>query len=221
VKRAVIFGAADFAEVAKVYLDADSPYTVCAFAVHERYIGDRTTLLGLPVVPFERLGESHPPEEYEVFVAVGFSNVNRTRTALVAEVQSKGYRLLTYVSSRASHVGHFTIGANSFVLENNVIQPFVSIGDNTIVWSGNVLGHHSTIGNNCFLASQIVISGRCTIGDGAFIGVGATVRHGITVAPQCVIGAGALILEDTEPRSVYGAKGTEAAKVTSERLRSL
>jgi carbonic anhydrase/acetyltransferase-like protein (isoleucine patch superfamily) len=136
-------------------------------------------------------------------------------------VKSKGYCLLTYVSSRASHVGHFTIGANSFVLENNVIQPFVSIGDNTIVWSGNILGHHSTIGNNCFLASSIVISGRCTIGDGAFIGVGATVRHGITVAPECVIGAGALILKDTGPRGVYGAKGTEPAKVTSDRLRRL
>ena len=220
-KRAVIFGATDFAEVAKVYLDADSPYTVCAFTVHERYIGDRTTLLGLPVVAFERLVESHPPQEYEVFVAVGFSNVNRNRTELVAEVKSKGYRLLTYVSSRATHVGHFTIGANSFVLENNVIQPFVSIGENTILWSGNIIGHHSTIGNNCFLASHIVISGRCTIGDGAFIGVSATIRHGITVAPECVIGAGALILKNTEPRSVYGAKGTEPARVPSERLRRL
>ncbi len=220
-KRAVIFGATDFAEVAKVYLDADSPYTVCAFTVNERFIGDRTTILGLPVVPFERLVESHPPDEYEMFVAVGFSKVNRTRTRLVAEVKSAGYHLLTYVSSRASHVGHFTIGANSFVFENNVIQPFVSIGDNTIVWSGNVLGHHSAIGNNCFLASQIVISGRCNIGDGSFIGVGATIRHGVTVAPECVIGAGALILGDTKPRGIYRVKGAPQARLKSDQLRAL
>ena len=219
-RRAVIVGATDFAEVAKVYLDADSPYTVCAFAVHERFIGERKTLLGLPVVPFERLVESHPPGEYEAFVAIGFSKVNRIRTELVAEATAKGYRLLTYVSTRASHLGHFTIGANSFVFEGNVIQPFVSIGDNTIVWSGNVLGHHSTIGDNCFLASNIVISGRCTIGDGSFIGVGATIRHGVTVGPGCVIGAGALILEDTEPRGIYKAAGTPRARLTSDRFRT-
>jgi sugar O-acyltransferase (sialic acid O-acetyltransferase NeuD family) len=216
--RAVIFGTTDFAEVAKVYLDADSPYSISAFTVHERYIGAQKELLGLPVVPFELLTQTHPPAEYDVFVALGFSKVNRARAELVAEVRSKGYHLLTYVSSRASHVGHFTIGANSFVFENNVIQPFVSIGDNTILWSGNHIGHHSTIGNNCFLASHIVISGRCTIGDNTFIGVNATVRDGITVAPECVIGAGALILKDTIPRGVYRAKGTEPAQLTSDQL---
>jgi sugar O-acyltransferase (sialic acid O-acetyltransferase NeuD family) len=220
VRRAVIFGTTDFAEVAKVYLDADSPYTVSAFTVHERYLGEKKELLGLPVVPFEQLVESHSPDEYDVFVALGFRNVNRARTELVAEVKAKGYHLLTYVSSRASHVGHFTIGANSFVFENNVIQPFVSIGDNTILWSGNHIGHHTTIGNNCFLASHIVISGHCTIGDNTFIGVNATFRHGITVAPECVIGAGALILKDTEPRGVYKTKGTERAKLTSDQLRN-
>jgi sugar O-acyltransferase (sialic acid O-acetyltransferase NeuD family) len=220
VRRAVIFGTTDFAQVAQVYLDADSPYTVSAFTVHERYLGEQNELLGLPVVPFEQLVKTHPPDEYDVFVALGFSKVNRARTELVAEVKSKGYHLLTYVSSRASHVGHFTIGANSFVFENNVIQPFVSIGDNTILWSGNHIGHHSTIGNNCFLASHIVISGHCTIGDNTFVGVNATVRDGITVAPDCVIGAGALILKDTIPRGVYKAKGTEPAALTSDQLRN-
>lgn len=219
-RRAVVFGTAAFAEVARVYLDADSPYTVAAFTVHEQYIGDQRELLGLPVVPFEDLLRTHPPEEHDVFVALGFSKVNRARAAMVAEVKAAGYRLITYVSSRASHVGHFTIGENSFVFENNVIQPFVGIGDNTILWSGNHVGHHSKIGSNCFIASHVVISGNCTIGDDCFIGVNATFRDGVTVAPGCVIGAGALILKDTIPRGVYKAKGTEPAGVTSDQLRN-
>lgn len=218
-KSAVIFGTADFAEVARVYLDADSPYRVAAFTVHERFL-DRPELLGLPVVPFETLTETHPPEEYDIFVALGFGKVNRTRAALVAEAKSSGYRPLTYISSRASHVGHFTIGENCFIFENNVIQPFVSIGDNTILWSGNHVGHHSTIGSNVFIASHAVISGHCTIGDNCFIGVNATFRHGVVVAPECVIGAGALIMKDTIPRGVYKVKGTEPAEYTSDELRN-
>ncbi len=218
-KQAVIFGTADFAEVARVYLDADSPYRVAAFTVHERFL-DRTELLGLPVVAFETLTQTHPPDQYDIFVALGFGKVNRTRAALVAEAKEKGYKPLTYISSRVSHVGHFTIGENSFIFENNVIQPFVSIGDNTILWSGNHVGHHSTIGNNVFIASHAVISGHCTIGDNCFIGVNATFRHGVVVAPECVIGAGALIMKDTIPRGVYKVRGTEPAEHTSDQLRN-
>jgi sugar O-acyltransferase (sialic acid O-acetyltransferase NeuD family) len=219
-KKAVIFGTADFAEVARVYLDADSPYTVTAFTVHERYLGEKRELFGLPVVPFERLTETHPPDEYEMFVALGFSKVNKARAAVVAEAKSKAYKLLTYISSEAHHVGHFEIGDNCFIFENNVIQPFVRIGDNTILWSGNHIGHHSRIGSNCFITSHVVISGNCTIGDNCFIGVNATIRDGATVAADCVIGAGATILKDTIPRGVYKSVGSEPAEVTSDQLRN-
>ena len=219
-KKAVIFGTAAFAEIARVYLDADSPYNVAAFTVHERFIGENTNLLGLPVVPFEHLLASHPPDEFDIFVALGFSKVNKSRAAVLAECKAAGYHPLTYISSQAHHIGHFEIGENCFVFEGNVIQPFVKIGDNTILWSGNHIGHHSAIGNNCFIASHIVISGQCTIGDNCFIGVNATIRDGITVAPECVIGAGALILKDTVPRGVYKTKGTEPAALTSDQLRN-
>lgn len=218
-KKAIIFGTAAFAEVARVYLDADSEYNVTAFTVHERYI-EKDTLLGLPIVPFERLTETHPPDEYDIFVALGFGKVNKSRTNVLVEVKAAGYRPLTYISSQTHHVGHFEIGENCFVFENNVIQPFVRIGDNTILWSGNHIGHHSTIGNNCFIASHVVISGQVTIGDSCFIGVNATFRDGITVAPECVIGAGALILKDTIPRGVYKTKGTDPASITSDQLRN-
>jgi sugar O-acyltransferase (sialic acid O-acetyltransferase NeuD family) len=219
-KQAIIFGTADFAQVAKVYLEADSPYQVAAFTVHERYLPEERELLGVPIVPFETLTESHPPAQYEMFVALGFSKVNKNRAAVCNEARGLGYKLLSYISSQAHHVGHFSIGDNCFIFENNVIQPFVSIGNDTILWSGNHIGHHSTIGNDCFIASHIVISGHCTIGDNCFIGVNATIRDGIVVAPECVIGAGATILKDTIPRGVYRSKATDPAEYTSDQLRN-
>jgi sugar O-acyltransferase (sialic acid O-acetyltransferase NeuD family) len=217
-KKAIIFGTTDFAEIAYVYLTEDSPYEIVAFTVHREYL-TAGTLHGLPVVAFEEIAERFPPEAFEMFVAIGFSKMNAVRRAMYEAAKAAGYRLLTYVSSRASHVGHFTIGENTFVFENNVIQPFVTIGDNVVLWSGNHIGHHSSIGSHTFVASHVVVSGHVTIGASCFVGVNATFRDGVTIPDACLIGAGALILKDAVPRGVYKGARTDPAELTSDQLR--
>jgi sugar O-acyltransferase (sialic acid O-acetyltransferase NeuD family) len=217
--KVVLFGTSDFAQVAYVYLSQDSPYEVVAFTVHEQYITE-PKLLGLDVVPFETLAEHFPPQECAMFVATGFKKVNRVRTELYYLCKSQGYRLISYINSRATHWGHIEVGDNCFIFENNVIQPFVKIGNNVIIWSGNHIGHHASIGDNCFIASHAVISGRVTIGHSCFVGVNATFRDGVTVAPECVIGANAVILKDTVEKGVYKATNTEPASFKSDELRN-
>ena len=212
--QVVVFGTTDFAQVAAEYLRADSPHDVVAFTVHERYI-DEPELLGLPVVPFERLAETHPPSSTAMFVAIGFSGVNKTRRAMYEECKGRGYELISYVSSKALPFGELDVGDNTFVFEANVIQPFVRIGSNVIVWSGNHIGHHSRIEDHCFIASHAVISGNVTIGEESFVGVNATFRDGVKVAPRNVIGAGALIMKDTEEGAVYSVPGTKPRDMKS------
>jgi sugar O-acyltransferase (sialic acid O-acetyltransferase NeuD family) len=215
VSDVVLFGTGDFAQVAYEYLRQDSPHDVVAFTVHERYI-EVPELLGLPVVPFERVEELHPPSDTAMFVAVGFSGVNKTRRALYDECRARGYELISYVNSKAiSWGGELEVGDNTFIFEANVIQPFVRIGSNVIIWSGNHIGHHSRIGDHCFIASHAVISGHVTIGEETFVGVNATFRDGVTVAPRCLIGAGALIMKDTEEGGVYSVRGTEPRPLKS------
>jgi sugar O-acyltransferase (sialic acid O-acetyltransferase NeuD family) len=214
VSEVVIFGTGDFAQIACEYLRRDSRQDVVAFTVHERYI-DEAELLGLPVVPFEGLTETHPPSDCGMFVAVGFSGVNTSRRLMYDECKRNGYELISYVSSQAHQVAEVDLGDNCFVFEANVIQPFVRIGRDVIIWSGNHIGHHSQIGDHCFIASHAVISGNVTIGDETFVGVNATFRDGVTVAPRNVIGAGALIMKDTEEGDVYAARGTEARPTKS------
>ena len=97
----VLFGLGDFARVARVYLDVDSAHRVVAFTANERYI-ESDELDGLPVVPFESLAESHPPERHPMFVAIGFSGVNRARREVYEECKERGYELITYVNSKAT-----------------------------------------------------------------------------------------------------------------------
>jgi sugar O-acyltransferase (sialic acid O-acetyltransferase NeuD family) len=214
VSAVVLFGTGDFAQIACEYLRRDSPHEVVAFTVHERYIEARE-LLGVPVVPFEEIEERHPPSDCAMFVAVGFSRVNKTRREVYEDCRRRGYELISYVNSKAVHWGDLDLGDNCFVFEANVIQPFVRIGSNVILWSGNHIGHHAQIGDHSFIASHAVISGNVTIGEETFVGVNATFRDGVTVAPRCVIGAGALIMKDTEEGGVYSIRGTEARPTKS------
>jgi sugar O-acyltransferase (sialic acid O-acetyltransferase NeuD family) len=217
VSDVILFGAGDFARIARIYLEADSPHRVVAFTVNERYV-ESDELDNVPVVPFEALAETHPPGRYSMFVAIGFSGVNRARREVYEQCKGLGYELITYVNSKATHWGELQIGDNCFVFEENVIQPNVRIGNNVILWSGNHIGHDSTIEDHVFIASHAVVSGNVTIGESSFVGVNTTFRDAITVAPRCVIGAGALIMKDTIEGGIYSVRGTEPLEKKSWEL---
>lgn len=201
-RRLVLIGAGEFAQIACEYFEHDSPYEVVAFSVEREYLS-QPVLADRPVVAYETLEETYPPQDHDVFVAIPSSQLNRLRTRLYRGAKRKGYRLATYVSSRAFVWRNAQVGENCFIFENNVIQPFVTIGNNCVLWSGNHVGHRTVLHDNVFVASHAVISGYCDIGENCFIGVNATFNDHVKVAEDNVIGAGALVTRDTEPGRIY------------------
>lgn len=219
-RKVIIFGTSGFAEVVHFYLTHDSQYEIVAFTANKEFI-DKKELFGLPIIPFENIEEKYPPDQYLMFITVVYSKINKLRAKIFDDVKSKGYNLLSYVNSKAITWGKLDIGQNCFILENNVIQPFVKIGDDVIIWSGNHIGHHSTIGDHCFIASHVVISGNVKIGPFCFLGVNSTIRDGISIARECVIGAGAVILKDTKEKEVYTTDSTKLLPITSDKLKNI
>jgi len=215
--KVIIFGTGPFAEIVHFYLTHDSPHDVVAFTVNQGFI-QKNELFGLPIIPFESIESKYPPKEYSFFVSVGYRNVNKKRAEICQKVKEKGYILISYVSSKATTWPGLIVGENCFILENNVIQPFVEIGDDVIMWSGNHIGHHNKIGNHCFISSHVVISGFVTVGSNCFFGVNSTIRDGITIGPECVIGAGCLILENTKRGEVYTTEKAHLIPITSDKL---
>jgi sugar O-acyltransferase (sialic acid O-acetyltransferase NeuD family) len=207
--KVVIFGLGDFARVAMVYLESDSPYEVVAFTANQQYVKD-PKLRGKPVVAFEGIEQSYPAEDHSLFVAIGFKNVNKARAQIYDTCKAKGYDLISYISSKAICSAETTIGDNCFILENTVIQPFVTIGNDVVIWGGSFIAHDSSIGDHCFIAPSVAISGNVKVGAYTFIGINATVRDGVTIAPGCIIGAGATILKDTLSDHIYAARKTQA-----------
>jgi sugar O-acyltransferase (sialic acid O-acetyltransferase NeuD family) len=219
-KELVILGAGDFARIACVYFSSDSRYRVAAFTVDDQYV-TADSLLGRPVIPYSYIRERYSPETHDMFVAIGFKRLNRARAEAYARAKASGYNLATYVSSKTSHCGEWSVGDNCFILEQNVIQPFVQIGNNVVLWSGNHLGHDAVIDDHVFISSHVVLSGRTHVGAYCFVGVNACVKQGVSIAPGCLIGAGAVILKNTKAGGLYAVKGTVMSPVSADKVEGL
>jgi acetyltransferase-like isoleucine patch superfamily enzyme len=134
---------------------------------------------------------------------------NRIREDVYNAIKSKGYEMISYVSSKATLFEN-VIGDNCFILENNTIQPFTSIGNNVILWSGNHIGHHSVIKDHIMFTSHVVLSGHCVVENYCTFGVNSTIRDGLTIAEGTFVAMAASIIKNTEPWSIY--KGNPALK---------
>lgn len=201
-KKVVIIGNTSNARLAKYFFTIDSDYEVAAFSVNKKYI-TAGTFEDLPVVALEDLISKYPPAEFEVFVAVGYTDMNKIRERLYNECKDKGYKMANYISSRCSYLSQYQPGDNCFILEDNTIQPFVRIGNDVVLWSGNHIGHDVTIEDHNFITSHVVVSGFVTIKRNCFLGVNATIRDAITIAPETLVAAGAIIMKDTVEKGVY------------------
>jgi sugar O-acyltransferase (sialic acid O-acetyltransferase NeuD family) len=200
--KLVIVGDGETAEIAYEYFTYDSKYQVVAFSVERAYL-KKNKMFKLPVVPFEDLENLYSPKKYELYIAVSFTELNRVRTRLYKQAKAKGYKLASYVSSKAFVWRNVKVGENCFIFENNTLQYNVKIGNNVTLWSGNHIGHRTVIKDNTFVSSHVTISGYCEIGENCFLGVNSTLVATVKVADDCVVGAGAVVLHDTIRGLVY------------------
>lgn len=219
-KPLVIFGFGDIAQLAHYYFSVDSNYKVVAFTVDANYIKE-SEFCCLPVVAFEDVVKNYPPDSYDFFVALSYSKLNAVRKEKFLAAKEMGYKLVSFISSRATVLNEGRIGENCFIFEDNTIQPFVTIGNNVTLWSGNHIGHHSVIHDHTFIASHVVISGGVEIGEQCFIGVNATLRDHIKIGEKCVVGAGTLLLADAAPEGLYIGTGTERSQRPSTGLKRI
>lgn len=212
--KVVLFGTGRGADVAYRFLSRDSGHEVCAFAPDRKYF-DRATFHGLPVVPFEEVERHYPPDEYLMFILLGYQDMNGLRATKYSEAKRKGYRLATYVSSDIFRVEDIQVGENCFILDNQSISLDVKIGNNVVMWSSNHIGDLSIVEDHAWLASHVTIAADVVVGEGSFLGIGATISNGARLGRKTFVGAHALITSNTPEGSVYVATESQRLDFTS------
>lgn len=217
-KKVIIFGVADTAQLAYYYLKNDSAYDVVAFTVNEAF-KKQDSFEGLPLHSFEEIVRICPPDDFDLFIPMTGKKMNQLREQVYNQSKLLGYNLISYVSSKAS-IFNTRIGENCFILENNTIQPFVDIGNNVTLWSGNHIGHHSTIKDHTFFTSQVTLSGHCEVSTNCWFGVNSTIIDHCKLAHGTLVGMGAnLGLKETEEWGIYvGNPAQRKGKIPSYKI---
>jgi sugar O-acyltransferase (sialic acid O-acetyltransferase NeuD family) len=213
----VIVGAGSLAKLAHYYFCRDSRYEVVAFAVSAA-LRTEDSFMGLPVLTLEDLAQHYPPASCSVFVAIGYTEMNRARERVYQAMKRQGYTLASYVSSHCTYLSDTPPGDNCLIMEDNTIQPFVRIGNNVILWSGNHIGHDTIIDDHCFITSHVVVAGFTQIKPFCFVGGNAVISGGrpITLGAATLISAGCVVHRSTEPGSVYAPVRSRRLRIHSE-----
>lgn len=215
--KVVIFGCGRGADVAARYLTADSSHEVVGFTVETEYLAT-DAFRGLPLIDFAVLERRFSPEEYALFIPLGFQAMNSLRAAKFLEGKRRGYSFISYVSSKVATHDELNVGENCFILENNSINFDVRIGNNVVIWSGCQLGDQSVIGDHVWISSHATLSGEVTIGEYSFLGVNCTISNYVKVAPRSYIGAASFIAKDTQEKGVYVVEGTKRFPIDSDKF---
>lgn len=213
-KPVVIFGIGAFADQTMFYFQHDSAFRVAAFSVDQAYIKE-PTFHGKPVVPFETLEEEFPPTDFDVFVAMGYSNLNQHRAERIGLVRAKGYKMVSYLHSSVTVAPDLVHGENCFVSERIALQPFCRLGHGVVILTATATGHDVKFQDYCYVAGGCIIGANTTIGPYSFLSLNVTVRPNVTIGKSVILGTGALLLEDAPDGSVYIPKGTPRAPRSS------
>jgi acetyltransferase-like isoleucine patch superfamily enzyme len=215
----VVFGAGQIAEVAKVYLDAHSSDRIVGFTVDADY-RKSDTFQGHPLVAWEKLEQTFPPGAVKLLGPLSYRKLNEFRRDRYLEGKARGYSFASFIHP-ASQVHASEIGENCFILEANVIQPFVRIGTSVMMWSGNHIGHHAQIGDYCFISTHVGIGSNVRLGERCFLSGKVGIDSGIEIGAGCFLGGGAVIKKKLPPESVVPGPEDAVAPYPSSRIKRL
>lgn len=123
---------------------------------------------------------SHPPSEYGVAMAIGYSNLP-ARWAAWETIRSAGYRSPALIHPRAYVADTAQIGEGAMVMAGAIVDVRAEIGALTVLWPGACINHDTKIGLNTFISPNATLCGFVKIGSHSFIGAGAVIVDHCTV----------------------------------------
>jgi len=216
-KPVIIFGLGNIAEVIHYYITNETELKIAAFTVDKEFIKSEE-FLGYKVIPFEDITQKYPSSDYDMFVALGYHQLNKVREEKVAEAKAKGYNLISVISKNSGMPANLETGENCFVMNNVCVHPKVKIGNNVFIWSGAVVGHHSEIGDNCWLTSGVNIAGCVKAGRNCFFAINSTVGDNVTIGNDCFIGANTLVTKNLADEKVVIQESTKEFRLNSRQF---
>ncbi len=219
-KPIYIFGAGKIAEIALSVFSSNPQLKVAGFIVDDIFL-EKTTFHDYPILSYSNFITTNSPNDYYVFVALGYQELNTVRMTKTNSLIQLGFTTVNCIDPRISIPKSCSIGTNCMILQGANLQPFVSIADNCFIWSGATIGHHSEIAEGAWITSGVTIGGNSIIGKRCFLGLNSTIANDVILGDDCFVGAATLITKSKESNSVIIEAESEVIRLNSQQFLSL
>lgn len=200
-KKVIIYGTGVTGKM--LYYDSlNHPnFKVASFIVEEKYLTVSGTFFGLPVINYEKIIETHSPDDYDMIIAdSSYFNMDG-RMKLYHKIKSFGYKLVNYISSTANIEPDVVMGENNLIFGQTHIGFGGTMGSNNIIRQQVYLGHEFSIGDNNIIGPAVTIGGECIFENSCYVGIDAVIIDKIKIAKGTFIGGGSVVIRDTGPHT--------------------
>ncbi|MEM1371652.1 MAG: acetyltransferase [Pseudomonadota bacterium] len=199
--RLIIFGAGEQAELCHHYFTRYSDYTVEGFVIDAAY-RTKPEFLGLLVLTPQEALETWPPDSHDMFVTIGYSDMNRHRHSKCEEMRRAGYRLTSFIHPTAI-ADCDEMGDNCLITENVVLSPKTKLGNGIFVRPNTYIGHHTEVADYVYIGPGVLVGGNCALGAFTYLGIGAVLRDAISIAEGTQIGMGSVVTKSIDDAGTY------------------
>ncbi len=200
-KPLVIFGIGSLAKTLYYYVTEYDQREVLGFTVESKYMVDNT-YRNLSVFPFERILEYVNPDECEVLLAIGYTNMNREKGRIFHCCKETGFQVASFIHPTAHISKSSIVGEGTVMLEDVVISAHCNIGVGNMFWNRVNISHDALIGDFNNLAPGFSTAGEVKIGSYCFGGVNATLQNNVIISDFTLIGGGSYVSHDTKSYDV-------------------
>ncbi len=205
-KPVAILGNGSYSSLAWYCLRHDSDWDVACFTVDSRYLKSDSHH-GLPVVAFESLEATHPPETTQLMIPIGYHQQNSVHRDRYLNAKKRGCEFISYVSGRAGTWPDLVLGENCLIDEHAIVEPFVRIGHDTVVRTGAQIAYRCEV-HRCRGGPRQ----QCPGGRSMHSGCWRRRQGGVKLAGCSMVAPGAVLFENTEAGGLYS--GNPARKVS-------
>ena len=215
--KVVLFGTGGGASLASRYISEAGQHEIVGYTVDGAYL-TAAEHNGLPVEGFETLPSRWPPSEYDLFIPLGYQQMNGLRAGKFQQAKDMGYSMISYVHPSNHLPAETVIGENSLVMAGQVVGRDVQIGENVVMWGGCHIGDQTVVGDHVWFAAHVCVNGRVVVEDRAFLASNCTISTDVVIGERTLVGANALVTTNTKPGTTIVVEPTSDLGFDSERF---
>lgn len=158
--------------------------------IEPQYLGETSAFEQTGPQNLSLMFQSVDPAEVDIFVAIGYQNMNSERARLTKEIRLRGYSLTKCISRDASVSDPGLVEDGCYVGPFSDIQVGARIQEGSFVWSSTVIGHGALIGSYSWVTSGVTVGGDAIVGARCFLGLNSSVSHNVVIGEANLVAAG-------------------------------